>query len=202
MSRFHGLTASNPERQTIAAKVQEGVDLLNYQLRQLDIAVDKASENPERFNLTPEELASRRVWISTTRRQVQDMTETLTTAKATPASFAMSGPKKPSQENSDFLANESEKQVLVMRRQDADLDDIEKAVTRIGHIGKEMGQELGKQAEMLEELDQDVDTTSNKLKAAQKKVQELIRRSGSNTQLVLIGVLIVILIILCVFAFY
>ena len=48
---------------------------------------------------------------------------------------------------------------------------------------------------MLDELDQDVDTTHSRLKAAQKKMQELIRKSGSNTQLVLIVVLIVILVV-------
>ncbi len=54
---------------------------------------------------------------------------------------------------------------------------------------------------MLDELDKDVDTTQSTLKAAQKRMADLIRKSGSNTQLALIGVLIVILIILSVFAF-
>lgn len=57
------------------------------------------------------------------------------------------------------------------------------------------------QEELLNELDQDVDTTHSTLKAAQKKMQELIRKSGSNTQLVLIAVLIIILVLLSVFAF-
>lgn len=57
------------------------------------------------------------------------------------------------------------------------------------------------QGQMLDELDKDVDTTQSTLKAAQKRMQDLIRKSGSNTQLALIGVLIVILIILSVFAF-
>lgn len=57
------------------------------------------------------------------------------------------------------------------------------------------------QNKMLEELDQDVDTTSSRLKAAQKKMQEIIRKSGSNTQLVLIVVLIIILVLLAVFVF-
>ena len=33
-------------------------------------AVDVASENPARFNLTVEEIGSRRKWLETTRRQV------------------------------------------------------------------------------------------------------------------------------------
>ncbi|PNH00708.1 Syntaxin-61 [Tetrabaena socialis] len=64
MSRFHGLTATNPERKKIAQSVEEGCSSLAWQLNELDTAVDRASENPQRFNLTPEELSSRRRWIA------------------------------------------------------------------------------------------------------------------------------------------
>ena len=57
------------------------------------------------------------------------------------------------------------------------------------------------QGVMLEELDRDVDTTQSRLKAAQKRMADIIRKSGSNTQLALIGALIVILIVLSIFAF-
>ena len=40
------------------------------QLDMLTEAVDVASENPARFNLTVEEIGSRRKWLETTRRQV------------------------------------------------------------------------------------------------------------------------------------
>ena len=57
------------------------------------------------------------------------------------------------------------------------------------------------QGRMLDELDGDVDTTHSRLKAAQKKMQEIIRKSGSNTQLVLIVTLIVIVVVLSIFVF-
>jgi hypothetical protein len=53
---------------------------------------------------------------------------------------------------------------------------------------------------MLDELDEDVDTTHSRLKATQKKVLDVIRRSGTNTQLALIAFLVVVLIVLAVFA--
>jgi hypothetical protein len=40
------------------------------QLNELSSAVDVAAENPARFNLTADEVASRRKWIENTRRQV------------------------------------------------------------------------------------------------------------------------------------
>jgi len=40
------------------------------QLKELDNAVNRAAENPQRFNLTVEEIGSRRKWITGTQRQV------------------------------------------------------------------------------------------------------------------------------------
>ncbi|KAG2422428.1 hypothetical protein HXX76_016043 [Chlamydomonas incerta] len=200
MSRFHGLTATNPERKKIAQSVEEGCGSLSWQLNELDTAVDRASENPQRFNLTPEELSSRRRWITNTRRQLDGMKDTLRTATAPPPAVSAAESKAIAQ-NDKFLTGQYESQQLVMKRQDADLEDIEQAVIRIGRQGREIGNELAEQERMLDELDQDVDTTGSRLKAAQKKMSELIRKSGSNTQLVLIVVLIVILVVLATFAF-
>ncbi|GIL81703.1 hypothetical protein Vretimale_1343 [Volvox reticuliferus] len=200
MSRFHGLQATNPERKKIAQSVEEGCNSLAWQLNELDTAVDRASENPQRFNLTPEELSSRRRWISNTRRQVEGMKETLRTATAPPPNVSAAESKAVAA-NDKFLSGQYETQQLMLKRQDQDLEDIEQAVIRIGRQGREIGNELVAQDILLNELEQDVDTTQSRLKAAQKKMQELIRKSGSNTQLVLIVVLIVILVILAVFAF-
>jgi syntaxin 6 len=41
------------------------------QVNELDAAVNRAAEQPQRFGLTPEEISSRRKWISATRRQVR-----------------------------------------------------------------------------------------------------------------------------------
>ncbi len=98
MSRFHGLTGSNPERKEIARQVETECTSVLWQvqgscsllctscmplasaciacaeclvqLSELSSAVDVAAENPARFNLTAEELSSRRRWIEATQRQV------------------------------------------------------------------------------------------------------------------------------------
>ncbi|GIL81704.1 hypothetical protein Vretimale_1343 [Volvox reticuliferus] len=137
---------------------------------------------------------------SNTRRQVEGMKETLRTATAPPPNVSAAESKAVAA-NDKFLSGQYETQQLMLKRQDQDLEDIEQAVIRIGRQGREIGNELVAQDILLNELEQDVDTTQSRLKAAQKKMQELIRKSGSNTQLVLIVVLIVILVILAVFAF-
>lgn len=55
---------------------------------------------------------------------------------------------------------------------------------------------------MLSELEDDMDTTHSRLKAAQVKMQDIIKRSGVGNQLYLIGGLILTLVLLTVLAFY
>lgn len=43
---------------------------MSLQVNELDSAVNRAAEQPQRFGLTLEEISSRRKWITSTRRQV------------------------------------------------------------------------------------------------------------------------------------
>jgi len=52
------------------------------QVKELEAAVDRAAEQPQRFNLSTEEVASRRKWVTGTRRAIDGMLETLKTATA------------------------------------------------------------------------------------------------------------------------
>ena len=63
-------------------------------------------------------------------------------------------------------------------------------------------EELESQNQLLGELEEDVDTVSSRLKATQKKMMDIIKKSGSTTQLAVIGFLVVVLIILAVFVFH
>lgn len=198
MSRFHGLTATNPERKMIAANVEKGCNSLANELNQLDAAVEQASENPQRFNLTPEELSSRRKWLNNTRRQLEGMKETLRTATAPPPPLPEN---RAVAQNQNFIKSQYEQQQLMLKKQDNDLDDVEAAVIRIARTNRVISTEVDDQGRLLDELDGDIDSTTSRLKAAQKKMQEIIRKSGSNTQLVLIVVLIAIVIGLSIFAF-
>uniref|UniRef100_A0A7S0WJC1 t-SNARE coiled-coil homology domain-containing protein n=1 Tax=Chlamydomonas leiostraca TaxID=1034604 RepID=A0A7S0WJC1_9CHLO len=199
MSRFHGLISTNPERKEIAKQVETECNLIMWQLNELNSAVDVAAENPARFNLTSEELNSRRKWIDNTRRQVNGIKETLKTATAAPQLPPQDN--KFQQANDKFLGGEFDKQQLIIKKQDQALDEIEQHVNRIGRMGRAIGEELEQHERLINELDSDVDTTHSRLKATAKKMQEIIRKSGSNTQLGIIVFLIVVLLVLAIFAF-
>lgn len=68
--------------------------------------------------------------------------------------------------------------VAKRRRQDEDLDQLSTHVVRIGELGKEMGQELHLQGQLLDELDTEIEGTSTRIAAAQKKVRAQPRAAG------------------------
>ena len=55
-------------------------------------------------------------------------------------------------------------------------------------------------SQLLEELDTEIDATSTRLAAAQRKVQHVLDRAGLKGQLGIIAVLVVLLVILVVIA--
>ena len=87
------------------------------------------------------------------------------------------------------------------RQQDDDLDHLGEHVVRIGQMGRQIGEELGQQSTMLDELDADIDGTSNRLAAAQKKMTHVLKKAGLRGQLCIIAVLIVLLVVLLLVAF-
>ncbi|GAX83411.1 hypothetical protein CEUSTIGMA_g10836.t1 [Chlamydomonas eustigma] len=207
MTRYHGLQSGNPERKILSQQVEAGCQSIRWQLKELAGAVEKASEDPAKFNLTNEELGTRRRWIDNTRDQVTTVHEALQGALAAPPPPSHSSrgndvsADRVKEVNSRFVGTEVEAQSLIMRRQDEALDDIEQAVGRIGQLGRAIGEELDDQQRLMNTLAEDVDVTQSRLKAAQKRMAEIIRKSGGFSQMCVVIVLSVILLVLVLVAF-
>ena len=100
-----------------------------------------------------------------------------------------------------FLGRADGAAAQVLARQDAQLDDLGAAVSRIGEVGLAIHGELQAQGEMLDQLGEDVDTTAARLAAAQAKVQAVLARAGVRGQLAIIAGLVVALVVLSLVAF-
>lgn len=177
-------------------------------LSEIDKSITAAEKNPQRFNLSQADISERRKWVMATQRKVESITQTLQ-QKPTPYKQTQTAKKELmdptsklnaaiNQENDRFIQSEGERQQLLLRRQDDDLEDLASHVVRIGDLGREMGQELESQGQLLDELDADMDSTATRMAAAQKKVQAVLDRTGAKGQLIIIGALIVLLVILVV----
>lgn len=86
------------------------------------------------------------------------------------------------------------------RRQDEDLDDLSQSVARLGNVGLTIGEELDAQGKMLDELEEDVDGTTTRLAAAQRKLTQVIKKSGMGGQIAIIVCLVITLVVLMVIA--
>ena len=85
------------------------------------------------------------------------------------------------------------------RRQDEELENMEKTVSRIGNVGLTIHGELTSQQQLLNALDEDVDITGSRIKAAQAKIQDILKRSSGNCQMcTIIGLTVVLLILIVV----
>lgn len=103
--------------------------------------------------------------------------------------------------NDAFLGRADGAVAQVLARQDAQLDDLGAAVSRIGEVGLAIHGELHAQGELLDALGEDVDTTSARLAAAQAKVQTVLAKAGVRGQLMIIAGLVVALVVLSLVAF-
>lgn len=88
--------------------------------------------------------------------------------------------------------------MLDCRRQDEDLDALGAHVTRIGQVGLQIHEELDQQSGMLDELETDIEGTSTRLQAAQKKIDHMLRKAGLKGQFCIIIFLIAVLVVLLV----
>lgn len=234
MLRFHGLQSGNVERKALSSQIDAGCQSLSWQVRgnfamhasnlpfrltihcnlqylklkELDSAVDRASEDPSRYNLTNEELGTRRKWIEMTRRQIESLQEAIKGAAAAPPPPRGAGfydeslsEERVREANNRFVGSELERQALITRQQDHQLDEIEMAVGRIGQMGRTIGEELESQQRILNALDEEMDTTQTRLKATILKINEIIRKSGGCSQLCVILVLLGVVIFLGFFLF-
>lgn len=68
-------------------------------------------------------------------------------------------------------------------------------------MGLQIHDELQTQNVMLEQLDEDVEQTTSRLAAAQKKINTVLQKAGLRGQLMIIGILLVLLVILVLIAF-
>jgi syntaxin of plants SYP6 len=207
-SNWQTLPPTSLQRKTKQHEIQEEFHGLSYMLSEIDKSITAAEKNPQRFNLSQADISERRKWVMATQRKVESITQTLQ-QKPTPYKQTQTAKKELmdptsklnaaiNQENDRFIQSEGERQQLLLRRQDDDLEDLASHVVRIGDLGREMGQELESQGQLLDELDADMDSTATRMAAAQKKVQAVLDRTGAKGQLIIIGALIVLLVILVV----
>ncbi|KAH9322315.1 hypothetical protein KI387_016954, partial [Taxus chinensis] len=184
--RYEQLLPRSGERGHLANELLAGSESIEWQVDELDRAIAVAERDPVRFSIDEIELEKRRRWTASTRNQMErlriavqvDMDKS--SEQNHSANIRSNGirqellrfpndrtgprPNRVMNPDSDgFITSETDRQVLLIKEQDQELDELSASVERLGGVGLTIHEELMGQERILEELDQDMDKTSNRL---------------------------------------
>ncbi|KAI3940120.1 hypothetical protein MKX01_006958, partial [Papaver californicum] len=158
-STFHqweNVLSNTGERVHLTKELQTGCESIEWQVDELDKAIAVAARDPSWYGIDEVELEKRRRWTSTARTQVGVMKKAVEAGKARSANGMrqelMRVPNDPyqagksssyaAQDNDDFISSESDRQMLLIKQQDDELDELSASVQRIGGVGLTIHEEL------------------------------------------------------------
>eukprot|EP00186_Timspurckia_oligopyrenoides_P000038 CAMPEP_0182441556 /NCGR_PEP_ID=MMETSP1172-20130603/530_1 /TAXON_ID=708627 /ORGANISM="Timspurckia oligopyrenoides, Strain CCMP3278" /LENGTH=270 /DNA_ID=CAMNT_0024635911 /DNA_START=121 /DNA_END=933 /DNA_ORIENTATION=+ len=104
-------------------------------------------------------------------------------------------PEPFSNPTNDYFQNERMQQDLIMREQDVELGELGQTVKRIGNMGRDMHDELRLQGELMEDLDNDLDSTASRMRAVQQKLDEFIRESSKGQLCMILGLTLALVVL-------
>ncbi|CAL5219033.1 g792 [Coccomyxa viridis] len=205
--RWQSLGNTNPDKKRLGADVEDECKSIAWQVDEMEKAVDVAEKNMSRFGLSQAEISNRRKWVMQTRKKCESIMSSLEGSHKVQIYDSDNGNATKglraaaAQENDAHINSESDRQQLLIRQQDDELDQLGQHVERLGGLGREIHGELESQSRMLDDLDEEVEGTHHRLAAAQKKMNNVLKKMGLRGQLCLIAFLIAILVLLIVLTF-
>ncbi|KAK6264680.1 hypothetical protein QUC31_012877 [Theobroma cacao] len=190
---------------------------LDRKVDELDKTISVAARDPSWYGIDEVELEKRRRWTSTARTQVGNIKKAVVAGKENGnTAIAMRRelmrlpnshqPDRSNQysaeDNDDFIASESDRQMLLIKQQDEELDELSASVERIGGVGLTIHEELLAQEKIVDELGTEMDSTTNRLDFVQKKVAMVMKKASAKGQIMMILFLLVLFIILFILVFF
>ncbi|KAK2983617.1 hypothetical protein RJ640_023151, partial [Escallonia rubra] len=170
------------EQSHITKELLAGCESIEWQVDELDKTIAVAAKDPAWYGIHEVELEKRRRWTGTARTQVRNMKKAVVAGKelngkntstATGAHRELMRLQNSHQadrsnqyaaaNNDDFISSESDRQLLLIKQQDEELDELSASVERIGGVGLTIHDELLAQEKIIDDLGLEMDSTSNRL---------------------------------------
>ncbi|EPS61344.1 hypothetical protein M569_13452 [Genlisea aurea] len=148
------------EQWRLSKDILSGCESIEWQVDELDKTIAVAAKQPALYGIDEAELDRRRRWTSNTRTQIRNVKKSVVGNESNGTSTsnvngmrrellrlpnAQSNDKSNqylAQDNDDFISSESDRQLLLIRRQDEELDELSASVERIGDVGLTIHEEL------------------------------------------------------------
>ncbi|XP_004491402.1 syntaxin-61 [Cicer arietinum] len=221
-SNFHQWenTSDTGEHLHLSKEVIAACGSIEWQVDELDKAISVASRDPSWYGIDDVEIENRRRWTSNARTQVRTVKKTVESGKGSnttshasingmhkelmrlPDSHQSTSNKYTAGDNDDFIESESDRQMLLIKRQDEELDELSLSVQRIGGVGLTIHEELLGQEKILDELGNEMDSTSNRLDFVQKRVAMVMKKASVKGQIMMILGLLALFIFLFILVFF
>ncbi|KAJ6738227.1 SYNTAXIN [Salix koriyanagi] len=175
-----------------------------WKVDELDKAISVAARDPSWYGIDEAELEKRRRWTSTARTQAVSVKKAVVAGKELNLSgtASVNGMRRElmrmpdtqqtgksnqyTQDNDNFIQSESDRQMLLIKQQDEELDELSASVERIGGVGLTIHEELLAQERIIDDLGTEMDTTSNRLDFVQKKVAMVMKKASAKGQFMMI----------------
>ncbi|XP_073126837.1 syntaxin-61 [Henckelia pumila] len=223
LSKFHQWErrhSDSGEQLRLTKELLAGCESIEWQVDELNKTIAVAARDPALYGINEVELDKRRIWTSNARSQVGTVKKSIVTGKELngtstsnvngmrqelmrlPDSRQTDRNQYIAHSNDDFISSESDRQLLLIRRQDEELDELSASVERIGGVGLTIHEELLAHEKIIDELGTEMDSTSNRLDFVQKKVAMVMKKASVKGQLMMILFLLVLFIILFVLVFF
>lgn len=163
----------------------------------LDESIKAISAQPEKYKISKQEIEKRRGFISSVKTQSQELKQRARPPSSNP--FASEQDQAAGENLNEDEQAEEQYQAQVMAEQDTQLDSVFQTVGNLRSQAHTMGQELHEQSEILQEFENAVDKSSDRLKKGLADIGKFLRkneeRGGSCCIVLLIIVLIVLLVL-------
>lgn len=117
-----------------------------------------------------------------------------------PVSYASSSDESDIED--DFIQRQIKNQRIQMKKQDEGLEMLSESVNRLGVMSLGISEELNNQNMMLDDMENDLDKATADLNIVTRKTRELIKKSGSKRNCMIIFALSIIVVILLFLIIY
>lgn len=210
-------TASNPQFKELQRGLYRDIEAAENQCKELEKTVAMVEANRQRFkHIDNTELGNRRAFITKIKQTLVRVWNNLEgdyvrgKIAADEREFqkrrGAGGPADARRgaveaENAAFIDDQRQRAQLLMKGQEEGLQELDNAVTRVGMLANHMNEELLAQGDMLNQLDNEVNTTAESLNFVMNSLQKLLK-TKDNCQIYTIVALSVTLVILIILVIY
>nr|AAA33935.1 ORF [Senecio odorus] len=150
--QWEHIPVASGEQSRLTKELLSNCESIEWQVDELEKAISVAARDPSLYGINQAACDKRRKWTSTARIQVGNIKKAVTASNfggmrqelmRMPKSHQQTtNGKYVAKDNDDFISSESDTQMLLIRQQDEELDELNASVERIGSVGLTIHDEL------------------------------------------------------------